>query len=86
MDPSQELVDQLYRQEILRARRIPPDQRLLDGMRLFERSCGLMMDGIRDEQPDADEQQVTEILIKRISRLRKIDEYGLYRPLEERPS
>ena len=86
MNPSQNLVDQLYRQKILLARRISPDEKLLDGMRLFERSCGLMADGIRDELPEANEQQVRDTLIGRISRLRQIDECGLYKPLKERPS
>lgn len=85
MNPSQQLVDQLYRQQILLARRMPPDEKLLDGMRLFDRSCGLMADGIRNELPEADEQQVTDILTRRIARLRQIDEHGLYKPLEERP-
>jgi hypothetical protein len=86
VNPSQDLVDQLYRQQILLARRIPPEEKLLDGLRLFERSCGLMADGIRAELPEADGQQVREILIRRISRLRQIDEYGLYKPFEDRPS
>ena len=61
-------------------------EKLLDGMRLLERSCGLMADGIRNELPEADEQQVTDTLTRRIARLRQIDEHGLYKPLEERPS
>lgn len=86
MNPSQELVDQLYRQQILLARQIPPDEKLFDGLRLFERSCGIMADGIRNELPEADEQQVMDTLMRRFSRLRQIDEYGLYKPLKERPS
>ncbi len=39
--PSQDLIDQLYREEILLARRIPPEEKLLDGLRLFQRTCGL---------------------------------------------
>src|SRR5437868_128163 len=43
MEPSKELVDDIYRERVLRARRTPPEEKLLDGARLFDLSCRIMM-------------------------------------------
>ncbi|HZV07477.1 MAG TPA: hypothetical protein VE999_20500 [Gemmataceae bacterium] len=74
MEPTQELVDSIYRERVLRARRTPLEEKLLLGPQLFEEVCGRMADGIRYQYPDADEQRVQEILQARLAlyqRLRK---------------
>jgi len=74
MRPTKDMIDDIYRERVLRARRTPPEEKLLDGARLFDMSCQIMMDGIRDEHPDADEQQVKDILAERIALLRRLEE------------
>src|SRR6185437_10209737 len=61
MEPTQELIDSIYRDKILRARRTSPEEKLLAGPRLFARACRLMADGIRNEFPDDDEATMTVI-------------------------
>jgi hypothetical protein len=73
MEPTQALIDDLYRERVLRARATPPEQKLLDSLRLFELSCRIMMDGIRNENPEADDLQVREILARRFELLRKLE-------------
>ncbi len=73
MEPSKELFDDLYRERVLRARRTPPEQKLLEGARLFDLTCRIMRDGIRDEYPGADEQRVEEILAQRLALLRRLE-------------
>jgi hypothetical protein len=73
MAPTRELVDELYRDQIRRARATPPEQRLLDGIRLFEFACRVMMDGIRDQNPEADEARVHEILAQRFDLMRRLE-------------
>ncbi len=82
MRPTQDLVDGIYRDRIQRARQVPPGQKILDGLDLFDRSCEYMRVGIRNQHADADEQQVEEILARRINRLRQVEEHGLYQTLE----
>jgi hypothetical protein len=72
VEPTKELVDAIYRERIRRAREAPVDQKFLAGAELFERSCRIMMDGIRDEYGDIDEQQVRAILEKRLDLLRRL--------------
>ena len=69
-----ELIDRIYRDRVLRARQTPPEEKLLDGARLFDMSCRIMMDGIRHEHPDADEERVREILVERVRLLRRLEE------------
>jgi hypothetical protein len=73
MEPTKELIDDIYRERVLRARRTPPEEKLLDGPRLFDLACRIMMDGIRDEYLDADEDRVREILAQRIELLRRLE-------------
>lgn len=75
MDSIQELADAIYRDRVLRARRTPPEEKLLSGPRLFDMCCHLMADGIRNEHPDAEEQRVQELLAERIALIRRLEEY-----------
>lgn len=69
------LSDNLFRERVLRDRRTPPEEKLLDGPRLFDLCCRIMMDDIRNENPEADEQRVREILAQRIALLRRLEEH-----------
>ena len=72
MQPDQQLIDDIYRQKLRAARAMSPEDKLLAGPRLFERSCRIMADGIRSEYPDADEDRVQEILRERLALLRRL--------------
>jgi hypothetical protein len=74
MEPTKELLDDIYRERVLRARRTPPEEKLLDGLRLFEMSCRITMDGIRNENPGADDAQVREILAQRLALLERLEQ------------
>jgi hypothetical protein len=73
MNPSREFIHQLDREEILRARAMPPEEKLLAGVRLFDRVCRVMEDGIRDEFPEADEAEVMRILRERLAIARRLE-------------
>ena len=66
-------IDASFRERILRARQQPPGEKLLDGLRLFDRACRIMSDGIRHQYPDASEEQVRQILLDRLDRLRRLE-------------
>jgi hypothetical protein len=67
------LTDELYREEVARARVIQPEEKLLEGPRLFERACRVMADGIRHQHPELDEAGVRALLASRLARLRTIE-------------
>ena len=60
------LADVLYREEVARARAMSPEDKLLEGPRLFERTCRLMRDGIRHQHPDLDDAGVQALLRERL--------------------
>lgn len=83
MDNIKELADEIDADRLQRARERRPMLKLLDGFELFDEVCGRMRAGIRAQFPNADQRQVEAILQERIDRLREIEEFGLYHPVEE---
>ncbi len=73
----------IYMERVLRAQATPPDQKLVDGFRLFDRSRGLMRDGVRHQFPDASPQQVEAIVQQRLDLVREMQDGNLYRPYQE---
>lgn len=73
MAPLRELAGALYREEVARARAMRPDEKLLEGPRLFDRACRLMADGIRHCHPDLDEEAVRAHVEAQLDRLKDLD-------------
>lgn len=67
------LADVLYREEIARARAMSPEDRLLEGPRLFERACRVMRDGIRHQHPNLDDAGVQALLRARLDRVSALE-------------
>ncbi len=74
MQPTQELIDSIYREKVLRARRQSPGDKLLAGPRLYAMASEWTKAGIRSQHPDADEARVLEILRQRIALKRRLEE------------
>jgi hypothetical protein len=73
MPPSQELVDAIYRDKVLRARRTPLAEKLFDGPRLFDYACRITRAGIRAQNPGADEALIEELLKRRLHLREKLE-------------
>jgi hypothetical protein len=73
MRPTAELIDAIYREKVLRARRMPADEKLLDGPRLFSTAMVWSKAGIRAQHPEADDAQVLEILRQRFALKRRLE-------------
>jgi hypothetical protein len=65
MGPTGTPGDQLYRDEVLAARVMTPEEKLLAGPQLFDFACRIALDGIRHQFPDVDEQRVRQIVAER---------------------
>jgi hypothetical protein len=63
----------LYREEVARARAMSPEDKLLEGPRLFERACRLMRDGIRHQHPHLDDAGVMALLRARLDRVSALE-------------
>ena len=74
MDPIKQLADELDRDRARRRAQMSPEEILRMEEYLEDLSCRIAMDGIRDEFPDADEDQVRAIFNEReaiLDRLRR---------------
>lgn len=67
MQPTQELIDEIYMDKARAARAASIEDRLWAGEELFRYAAGITMMGIRHQHPDADEAQVLEILKQRLA-------------------
>jgi len=68
----QPLIDDLYREEVLEARKMPLEEKLLLGERLFRWACEATLAGIRIQNPEANEQECQRMLFNRIQLGKKI--------------
>ena len=73
MESIKELGEDIERERIARARRTPPLEKFLAGVRLFEYSCWIMAAGVRHQFPEAEESQVAEIVRQRLDLVRRLE-------------
>ncbi len=71
MQPTRELIDELFWERVRAARQMSPEEKFFGGARLFDRSCRIMADGIRSQFPEADEHRVQDILRERLALIRR---------------
>jgi hypothetical protein len=70
---TQRLIDELYREEILEARAMSPEEKILAGEELFNYACSITLAGIQHQFPEADEQERRRILESRLALQRKLE-------------
>ena len=67
-------LDPLFRDDVLRARRLSPSDKLLEGPRLFEFSCRIMLDGLRNRFPHLNDAELKERLRETLDTVRRLEE------------
>jgi hypothetical protein len=71
MEPTQELIDALYRDKVRSARRMTPEQKLAAGAELFDSVCQIMRAGILGQFPGIDEEGVQAQMARRLQFLHR---------------
>ena len=74
----QPLMDEIYRDKVLRARQQSPESKLVLGLELFETALVRMRGGVRSQFPHFTEEQVEAEVYRRIARVRQVQEHGFY--------
>ena len=67
------LADALYREEVARARAMPPGEKLLEGPRLLDQACRVMADGVRHRHSDLDDKAVLAMVAMQLDRLKALE-------------
>jgi hypothetical protein len=78
MNPHQPLIDQLYREQILRARKQSPEARFRGCMEITELAFQIMRAGVRHQFPEADPAELVSRGRERIAKGRRMDELQRY--------
>jgi len=65
--PYAALAEELYRERVIRARNMPPEEKILAGQRLFEAACRITLAGIRNQFPGKSEEEYRQILRERLA-------------------
>lgn len=73
MVPLTALTDALYQEELIRARAMEPGDKLLEGPRLFDRTCRVMADGVRHRHPGLSDAEVLARIEAQLARLQALD-------------
>jgi hypothetical protein len=71
--PFAPLIDELYRQEVLEARRMSPEDKLILGERLFRWACAITLEGIKFQNPGANAAECRRMLRERLDLGRKLE-------------
>lgn len=69
----QSLADEIYCERVLQARRTLPEERILDGPRLFDYACSITMAGLKMELPNASNLELREALRRRLKIARQLE-------------
>jgi hypothetical protein len=81
MDASNEfqpLIDEIFREKVLRARAQSPAWKFTAGLTLFDEALVRMRGGIRAQFPECSTEQVEQELYRRIERIRQIQQHGFF--------
>lgn len=73
MKPTPELIDALFREEVLRARAMTPEERMIASVELFDLSLQLVTDRVRGEHPDADAATIADLVEQRFDIFRSME-------------
>ncbi len=68
------LTGALFWEKIGRARKVPPEERMSAGPRLFDCDCSITMNALREHMPDATEAQLPGKMRERIAIKHRLDE------------
>ena len=62
----QRLAEDLYRERVVEARAMPPEEKLLAGEELFDYACAITIAGIRNQFPGVSEEESLQLIEKRL--------------------
>lgn len=67
MEGNQELFDSIFRERVLRARRVLPAQRLIEGLKFSDEAVSVLRSGIRQQFPEFSPEQINAELQRRVA-------------------
>ena len=72
----QSLAQELYRERVVEAREMLPEEKLLAGEELFDYACAITLAGIRNQFPGVSEEESLRILEERLELRERMEKRG----------
>jgi hypothetical protein len=72
----QRLAEDLYRERVVEARAMPPEEKLLAGEELFDYACAITLAGIRNQFPGVSEEECRRIIEERLDLRERMEKRG----------
>jgi hypothetical protein len=66
-------MDESFREQIERAASLTGEQKMRESLQIFERTASLMLDGLRDQYPESNEQELLRKLYDRLAINRELE-------------
>ena len=66
-------MDDSFWQQVERARHLTGEEKVRESLQLFDRTRHIMLDGLRDENPGANEEKLLDLLSERLAINRAIE-------------
>jgi len=73
MQPTPELIDDIYREKVLRARSVPMAEKILAGPRLYAYACEAVRAGVRSQHPEATPEELELLIRERFELIRRLE-------------
>lgn len=71
----------MFLDRVRQARQLSPEQKLFEGLELFDLACEIARAGIRSQSPELDGNGVERELRRRLDIQRRLEERELYQPV-----
>ena len=71
---TQRLIEELYREELIEARMMPPKDKVLAGQQLFEAAYRMTLAGLQNQHPGMSEERCLKILRQRLVLQQRLEE------------
>lgn len=72
--PDKAFLDEIYRRKILHSRKLTPEQRITGALELSDTVARIIREGVRDQFPEASEEEVQRLFIERVRRVKRLHE------------
>jgi hypothetical protein len=73
MKPTNDLIDDIYLEKVLRARTLPMAEKILDGPRLYAYACEAVRAGVQSQNPEATPEELKLLVQKRFELIRQLE-------------
>ena len=73
MEPTAEIIDDIYLEKVMRARAAPMAEKILDGPRLYAYACEAVRAGVLSQNPEATPEELRVLIQKRFERIRQLE-------------